>query len=181
MTLFEAWTQMELAVLHWLSQFRTDLMDSFMPAVTRLSDHGEVWMLIVLVLLCIPKTRRIGLAAGISLLAGYLIGNLFLKNLFERQRPCWIDPSVQLLVESPKDYSFPSGHTLASFTTALAVFFFDRRLGLPMLVLAAVIAYSRLYLFVHFPTDILGGLLLALLISWGVSKGFRCLFREKAA
>ena len=103
---------------------------------------------------------------------GALIGNGVLKHLVARPRPCWLDSSVQLLIASPSDYSFPSGHTLASAVGASMLTMTNRKFGWAAIPLAVLIAFSRLYLYVHFPSDILGGAILGVLIGvctyvWG--------------
>jgi len=100
----------------------------------------------------------------IGLALGGIVGNLFLKNLIERQRPCWLDPSVILLIPNPSDYSFPSGHTLSSVIAATILTLYNRKFGYVVIPLALLIAFSRLYLYVHFPSDILGGLVLGITI-----------------
>ena len=94
---------------------------------------------------------------------GVLVGNVALKNLIARPRPCWVE-SVPLLIASPTDYSFPSGHTLSSAIAATILTKTDRRFGYAAIPLAALIAFSRLYLYVHWPSDVLAGALLGILI-----------------
>ena len=110
-------------------------------------------------------------AVLLSLLCGMIVGNLCLKNLVMRPRPCWIDASVPLLIPVPHDYSFPSGHTLAAFETAVSIFLVNRKWGTAFLIFAALIGLSRMYLFVHFPTDVLSGAALGIFIAWFVKKG----------
>lgn len=105
-----------------------------------------------------------------SILIGFFLGNVVLKNLAARPRPCWLDQTVPLLVRMPKDYSFPSGHTLVSFEGAVTIFLFNKKWGIPALLLAVLIGCSRLYLFVHFPTDVLAGAVLGSVIAWLVVK-----------
>ena len=93
-----------------------------------------------------------------------LFGNLLLKNIVARDRPCWIRPLNDMLVSIPGDYSFPSGHSMVSFACAVILFHYDRRIGIPALFLAGAIALSRLYVYVHFPTDVLLGTLIGILI-----------------
>lgn len=100
----------------------------------------------------------------VGLLVGLLVGNICLKNLVARARPCWIDPGVPLLIGNPADYSFPSGHTLSSVIAATILYDTDKRFGIPAIILAVLIAFSRLYLYVHFPTDVLAAALLGVLI-----------------
>ncbi len=155
----------EFDFLYFLQSLHTPWLDTFMKTVTGLGDHGLIWIVFGIGLLCIKKTRIMGLCVLISLAAGYVVGNVFLKNLIARDRPCWLDDSVLLLIRNPEDYSFPSGHTLASFEGAVSIWLYNRRWGTLALVLASFIAFSRMYLFVHFPTDILGGLVLGTLIA----------------
>jgi len=144
-----------------------------MPAISSLANHGELWILLAVVLLCFPKTRRMGLTMGLALLIGFLTGNLLLKNVVARIRPYDL-ADVPILVERLKDFSFPSGHTLCSFEGAAVVWLYHRRFGVVALVFAGVMAFSRLYLFVHYPTDVLAGAVMgvgiALLSYWLVHK-----------
>ena len=135
--------------------FRNPFMDSLMPAVTSLGDAGFLWILLGLALLCSRKYRRTGAAVLLSLAADLVICNLLLKNMVARVRPCDLNPAVQLLIARPSDFSFPSGHTAAAFTSVFSLYRENNWLWKPVLVLAAVIAFSRMYLYVHFPTDIL--------------------------
>ena len=101
----------------------------------------------------------------IAIITGFIIGNLTLKPLIMRQRPCWID-SVALLVKNPDDYSFPSGHTLVSFEATVPIFMcMSKKRGVLAIAFACVIAFSRLYLYVHFPTDVITGAILGTLFA----------------
>ena len=95
-----------------------------------------------------------------------MCGNLVIKNLVARVRPCAINTAIELLIPFPSEYSFPSGHTLSSFIGATCIFLRDKRLGVPAYLLASLIAFSRLYLYVHFPSDIIGGALLGLALAY---------------
>ena len=151
---------MEFTFLYWLLSLHRPWLDQVMVMITFLGEAGWFWIATGVLLLCSRKTRACGLALLISLAAGAVIGNGILKPLFHRQRPCWIDPKVILLVSNPTDFSFPSGHTLAGFEAAVSIFFSNRKWGLAALILACLLGFSRLYLFVHFPTDVLAGMLL---------------------
>ena len=100
------------------------------------------------------------------LLKMLLLCNIILKQVVGRTRPFDVNTAVKLLVKPPSDYSFPSGHTCAAVTAAAALFFRKSRLWLPVAVAAAVMGFSRLYLYVHYPTDVLGGALLGILCGW---------------
>ncbi len=151
----------EIEFLYGLQDmFQCDFLDWFMPLVTSLANAGIFWILLAVVLLCFRKTRKIGLTMGIALFFGLLIGNLTLKPLTARIRPYDFDPSITLLIPPEHEYSFPSGHTLASFEGAVSIFVHNRKFGTVALILAAMIAFSRLYLMVHYPIDVLTGAIL---------------------
>ena len=154
--------EFELSALWWIRNNLTNpFLDTVMPYISSLARHGEFWILVALILLCFKKTRKAGVAMGIAMACGYLIGNMGLKNLFARTRP-YDMVEVELLVAKLHDFSFPSGHTLVSFEAATALMYYHRKWGIAALVLAVLIAYSRLYLFVHYPTDVLAGTVLGI-------------------
>ena len=150
----------EINILYWIREHLTcPFLDGILPPISALSAHGEIWIVLALVLIAIPKTRRAGVTMAVTLILCLCIGNLTLKPLIARVRPYDV-VDVPLLVEKLSDFSFPSGHTLASVGAATALTLYHRRWGAAALVLAAVIAFSRLYLFVHYPTDVVAGALL---------------------
>ena len=144
--------------------FSCPFLDSLMPKITALGNGGAVWLLAAGGLLCTKKYRRQGILLLGGLAAGVLVGNVFLKHLVARPRPCWLNRGVRLLIASPSDYSFPSGHTLASVIGATILTKTDRRFGYAAIPLAVLISFSRLYLYVHFPSDILGAAVLGAVI-----------------
>ena len=161
-------------ILHGLRVLTTcPLLDFWMPRITALGNSGVVWVVAAIVLLCTKKYRRYGVMLLVGLAAALLLGNLALKNLFARPRPCWLDESVPLLIARPRDYSFPSGHTMAGAIGATILTAADRRFGWAAIPLAVLIAFSRLYLYVHFPSDVLGGAVL------GVGIGLLMLYGER--
>ncbi len=148
---------------------RCGFLDSLMPAISALGNGGAIWLAAAAVLLCFKKYRRCGvLLLGLAL--GVLVGNVCLKNIIARPRPCWLDTTVQLLIQSPDDYSFPSGHTLSSTIAAAILTSEDRRFGYAAIPLAALIAFSRMYLYVHFPSDIAGAICIGLLQAFSVLR-----------
>ena len=150
--------QLDFAVLDWIqTNLKCGALDLLMPKITLLAEGGVFLILAGLALLFWRSHRVCGAAVLTGLASGLLIGNLLLKNLIARPRPCWLHTDVQLLISVPKDYSCPSGHTLHCFIAAAVLMYYDRRLGRPMLVIAVLVAFSRMYLYVHFPTDILAG------------------------
>ena len=140
------------------------VLDMLMPKLTLLGSGGAVWLLAAAIMLCTKKYCRQGMILLAALVVGVLVGNVCLKNLIARPRPCWLDDSVKLLISSPTDYSFPSGHTLSSVVGATVLTKTDRRFGWAAIPIAVIIAFSRLYLFVHYPSDILAGAILGVAI-----------------
>lgn len=164
----------ELPILWWIrDNLSSPFLDTVMRYVSSLARHGEFWIALALILICFKKTRKAGVAMGVAMACGFLIGNIGLKNLFARIRP-YDMTEVALVVEKLSDFSFPSGHTLVSFEAATALTVYHRKWGIAALVLATAIAFSRLYLFVHYPTDVAAGLLLgvgiALATCWVVNR-----------
>ncbi len=143
----------EFEWLYALQDIHNPILDKIMVVVSTIGNAGIFWILVGLLLLIPKRYRKGGLQMLMAMALAFIVGNLILKNVIARERPCWIDPSVALLVASPSDYSFPSGHSMNGFAGAVSLLW----LGIPAVVLAAVIAFSRLYLFVHFPTDVLVG------------------------
>lgn len=157
----------ELVILDWIgAHLRCGALDGIMTAVSRVCDHGEVWILLAAVLLMLPRTRKAGLCLACALVVDLLLCNLWLKPMIGRVRPFVFRPEVALLVPPPGDASFPSGHTASSFTAVVALKGAGSRLWKPALALAVLIAFSRLYLYVHWPTDILGGVLAGAAAGW---------------
>lgn len=157
----------EFSVLDFIqTHLRSSTGDIVMPLISHLGDSGVVWIVLALALLIYPKTRKTGAAIMAALALEVLCCNLILKPFVARIRPCDINTAVHLLVPCPDDFSFPSGHTGASFAAASALYFNRSRLRFPALTLAALIGFSRLYLYVHYPTDVLAGAVLGALLGW---------------
>ena len=139
---------------------RQEWMDWFWKAVTHLGDGGVFWILLGIILLFSKKTRPAGVAALLALLVGALLTNVCLKNFVARIRPYEVVEGLRLMIERQRDYSFPSGHTAASFASVTALYLAgEKKMWKVALVLAVLIALSRLYLYVHYPTDIIGGVI----------------------
>ena len=147
----------EFAILDWLQAHLTcPLMDWLMVFFSRIGDSGLIWIIITIILLIPKRTRRYGLTCALSLLFSLLLCNLGLKPIVMRERP-FAGKEMELLVAAPQDFSFPSGHTSSSFAAATALSAHGRSWGIPAYILAVLIAFSRLYLYVHFPSDVLAG------------------------
>ena len=150
----------ELAVLDWLqAHLRCDFLDAVMPWISRICDHGEIWILLAAVLLLLRKHRWTGMSLSFALILDLICCNIVLKPLVGRVRPFLVNTAVELLTAPPADASFPSGHTAASFAAVFALKASGSPLWKPALAVAVVMAFSRLYLYVHWPSDVLGGVL----------------------
>ncbi len=148
---------------------RSDFLTPIMLFITRLGDGGIVWLILAAICLVKKKTRPCGAAMLLSLVIGLLIGNLTIKPLVARPRPFLTYPELTNLV-AQGGYSFPSAHAMSSFAAATVFYLFFRKsghtaYGIPVLILAALIALSRLYVCVHYPSDVLCGTLLGIVIA----------------
>lgn len=156
---------MELEILHWFESLHTPILDYIMYVITCLGNAGLVWILLALAMLTVfpKKYRKVGLTVAVGLILSLIMCNLVMKNMFHRVRPFVADPTFESLFDifaGIDDWSFPSGHTSASFAAAAAVFMWHKRDGAFALVLALLISLSRLYLTVHYPTDVLASVVL---------------------
>lgn len=140
---------------------RIEFLNPLAVFISHLGDAGSFWIILSLVLALIPKTRKYGVLALASLLFCFLINNVALKNIVARPRPYTRLPDIVMLMKCPGDYSFPSGHSCSSFAVASSLMWtMDKRwnkLKIPAVILAALIALSRVYVGVHYPTDVLAG------------------------
>ncbi len=161
-----ALNQYEVGILHSMHDaLECEFADFFFSTVTHLADAGIFWIILALVLLFFRRTRRAGITMAIALVLGLVIGNLTLKPLIARIRPYDFDPSIILLIPPEHDFSFPSGHTFASFEGAVGIWLCHRKWGSAAIVLACCIAFSRLYLMVHYPTDVITGAILGTVLA----------------
>ena len=177
----DAIQQFDLQILEWIRiHLQNGILDPLMVFFNYLGS-AVTWIIFCILLLLIPKTRKDGLVATCGLLSGVLLANVILKNLIRRPRPCWLRPDIPLLVPSPSDYSFPSGHVMAS--TIFAVIMIRKHPKLASILIPAnlLMVFSRMYLYVHFPSDVLfslvTGTILGLLTCLAESK-FRARYRE---
>ncbi len=157
-------TQWDFSVLYFIQEhLRFPFLDSVSVFLSEAFDGGLLWIILCAGMLIFRKTRGVGVMILAAMGFALLIGEWGLKNIFCRMRPCVVDGSIPLAVDIPKSYSFPSGHTGSSFAAAFALFIWSKKWGIPALVLAGIIGLSRMYLFVHFPSDVLAGAVLGIL------------------
>ena len=161
----------DLPILDWIqANMRNGIMDILMPLITYFGEDGIGWIAWAVILLLLKKHRKTGLGMAFALALGFVICNLTLKPMVGRIRPYDFQMehfgiTIKLLVEGLHDYSFPSGHTIASIEAAMVILLNNRKMGIPAMILALLIAFSRLYLYVHYPTDVIASLILGVVIA----------------
>jgi undecaprenyl-diphosphatase len=154
-------------ILRWIhSTLGCHALDFLMPKISLLGNAAAIWLICAFLMLLTKKHRKYGITLLIGLTLSFIIGSICLQPLLARPRPCWLETDIRLLIPKPADYSFPSGHTLSSFAAATILMRWNRQAGRLAFLLASLIAFSRLYLFVHFPSDVLGGAVLGVLTGY---------------
>ena len=167
--LLNSWAvSFDLPILDWIqANLANPVLDFLMPWITLLGDAGIFWMICAGVMLFTKKYRRIGIGMAIAMAMGLLVCNIILKPAVARIRPYdmqeQLGVTINLLIEKQHDFSFPSGHTIASFEACTVILLGSKKLGIPAVLLAILIAFSRLYLYVHYPTDVIASIFLGTL------------------
>ena len=141
------------------------IMDKVMILATYLGNGGIVWIIIAAILICNPKYRKVGFMALAALILSGILGDEILKNVVRRARPLDTISTMNILIPRPLSYSFPSGHTMSSFAVAGVLAKHFKKYAIEFISLASLIAFSRVYLYVHYPTDVLAGAILGLMCS----------------
>ncbi len=158
---------MDKAILDFIADhLRAGWLNGIMKVFTLLGELGIFGLTCGIVCLIFKKYRRVGFAILICMAIGFLVGNLFLKNIIARDRPCVTFDYLTYYIKCPNEYSMPSGHTLHSFIPVFLLFYFKKwKVGIPTLIIACLIAFSRMYFAVHYPSDILVAITLAFVLS----------------
>lgn len=161
----------DLPILDWIqANLQSDFMDVAMPLITLLSEDGIFWMILATILLLFPSQRHTGLGMWLALAMGLIICNMILKPLIGRMRPYDFQEQfngvyIKLLIDGLSDNSFPSGHTIAAFEACVALLCGNKKLGIPAVIMAFLVAFSRLYLYVHYPTDVFASIILGSILA----------------
>lgn len=160
----EAILGFDFAILDFIREnIANPLLDVIMKIVTISGDAGMIWIAAIILCLIFKRTRKAGVCMAVAMILVLLICNLTLKPIVARPRPFSLREDIELIIAAPKDFSFPSGHTLSSFAAATGLFIYHKKLGIAALIWAILIAFSRLYMYVHYPTDVIAGILLGVI------------------
>ncbi len=179
----------EFEFLHALQNLHNDVLDELMLFITTLGDVGLLWIVTGILLAVVPgigkeskehlKTRRImGICILLSIALNFLLSNLVVKNIIQRPRPYSVDLSLIPKI-IPSEYSYPSGHTSSSFAAATSIYMVNKRAGGVAFAVAAIIAFTRMYFGVHYPTDIIGGIVMGISCAIAVKAMVDRVMKEK--
>lgn len=157
--------QIDFQILDCIQLYiRSPFLDSAMSFITKLGNIGALWIILTILFLILKKYKKDGLALAAALILGAIFCNLLLKNIVCRPRPFNINTAIELIIPPPHDYSFPSGHTCASFSSAMVLLkTAAKRISIPAVIAAVLISFSRMYLYVHFPSDVIAGVVIGIL------------------
>ena len=181
----DALTLFELNILLKINDFLScPFLDTLFKIITVSGNGGGIWIFITLIMLCIKKTRKVGFALALGLIMCLVFNNFGLKNLFARLRPFQIDPAIELVIPTPSEFSFPSGHSVSSFCAATVMLLrCNKKIAVPALVWAVLIGFSRIYFRVHFVSDVIGGAVLGcalgLFAVWIVDRLYKVYYKRK--
>ena len=170
----------EAEIILWIQENLRGPLDGVVKFITHLGDDGILWIAMGIVLLFFKKTRPAGITVLVSLLFDFLIINVALKALVARPRPYVVNELITPLITNVSAYrSFPSGHSGGSFSAMLALYkWVPKKVGIPAVILAAMVALSRLYVGVHYPTDIIGGFVIGIVCSFLAYRVVTCVMKK---
>lgn len=167
-------------IMQKVIELENPFLTSIMSIITFLGSLGAVWLATGIVFLFFEKSRNTGILIIISVLIGGVVNDLILKNLFSRVRP-FETMGISALINEPNTFSFPSGHAFSSFVSAYQINRFNKRMGIFAYILAALIALSRIYLRVHYPTDIIAGAICGMILGACIYRLFHYIKRSVKA
>lgn len=164
--MFDAITRIDFSILNFIQEnIKNTLLDKIMVFITSLGNMSIIWIIIGICLLISKRYRKYGIMLFIALLLCAIVGNLTLKPLVARIRPFNSKPLIDgLLIKESLDYSFPSGHTMCSFAPAVVLYYMNKKAGICAVILSTLIGFSRLYLYVHYPSDVASGAVIGIIL-----------------
>lgn len=182
MNFFEWIQNIDLEAVRFVREnIANEFLDFLMPLITLIGEDGILWIAMSVLLMVFKKTRKAGFVMGLSLAIGFVLVNLGLKPMIDRPRPYEVDTGVKILVHSLGDGSFPSGHTLACFEAAVSLLLCKyKTTGTAALVAAVAVAFSRVYLYVHYPTDVIVGAILGVIFAYIAYAIIKKLYKKRA-
>lgn len=154
---------MEINILNEIAKIHNPFLDKIMTKMSMLGSGGIFFIIIALILLLNKKTIKIGLTMSLALVLCAIVGNGILKPYFSRIRP-YMKEMIPIIINPPSGYSFPSGHTYSAFAAATVINIYNKKWGILFYIFAVLMGFSRMYLYVHYPTDVLAGMILGILI-----------------
>lgn len=147
---------LEIEILNYINELHMPLLDKIMVFITSLGNSGIIFIVIGIILMFRKKSRREGMNIILALGICFILGNVIMKPLIARARP-FTTSEVELLIKAPTDFSFPSGHTYSAFAAAMSSYFYNKKRSIALFLFAIAMGFSRLYLYVHYPTDVFVG------------------------
>ena len=175
MSFFDMIQSFDTSALEFIQNtFKCSFLDPIMAFFSYMGEMGLFWIAVGIVFIIFKKTRSMGVMMLVAMAIGFLIGEIGIKNLINRPRPFMVNtdytakpsalnPDCGLNIAIPSGSSFPSGHSCSSLAAATVMLIKDKRVGIPALVIALLIVFSRLYNYVHYPSDVLCGMLLGVI------------------
>ncbi|MFI3142181.1 MAG: phosphatase PAP2 family protein [Clostridia bacterium] len=169
-SLFDGFLEFDLRVFQWVANLYNPILDKIMVLITYSGEAGAIFILISAILFFNKKYRKIGFCMLVSMLIMLVLNNFVLKEIFERARPFnleltwWVEEYIYPnLVSEPTSFSFPSGHTSSAFAAAIACLWYNRKIGIPVTIFAFIMGFSRIYVGVHYFSDVAFGVLVGII------------------
>ena len=152
-----------------LKYYKYTKLNKIMKAISYCGNLGVIWLIIIALTYYYKPTRDMSIYILLAIIFATLAGQITIKSIVKRPRPCHTYPEVKILLPVPTDLSFPSGHTTSSFACSTVLFIFSPILGIIAYTWAALTGFSRIYLFVHYVSDVMTGALLGTIIGYLVT------------
>ncbi|MCQ2514975.1 MAG: phosphatase PAP2 family protein [Ruminococcus sp.] len=180
MSIFDALKPFDTFILDFIqNSIKCSFMDYFMSILSFISYDGLIWVVLAVFLLFFKKSRKTGLMIIVALVLGFVICELGLKHIVMRPRPFTLNPDIILIIKQPSGSSFPSWHSCSSFVAATILLKYDKKIGIPATIIALLIVFSRLYCYVHYPTDVTAGIIIGILCAIIVMVAFKKIQQNK--